>query len=90
MARSPSPAAQAARESFAARLRTIRRTAGLPGRQLADLAGWPGSKVSKVEHAVQTPTADDVKLWCLHCHAEDQLPDLLASLEVVEGMYVEW
>lgn len=54
------------------------------------MAGWQASKVSKIEHAVQAPVVEDVKVWCLHCHAEDQLADLLASLDVVEGMYVEW
>ncbi len=54
------------------------------------MANWQASKISKIEHAVQAPTVDDVKVWCRHCDTEDQLADLLASLDVVEGMYVEW
>jgi transcriptional regulator with XRE-family HTH domain len=30
---------------------------------LARRAGWPRSKVSKIEHARQTPTADDIRVW---------------------------
>jgi hypothetical protein len=63
--------------------------AGLTGRHLAALAGWQESKVSKIEHAAQAPSAADLRVWCLHCGAGDQLPDLLASLDSVESMYVE-
>jgi transcriptional regulator with XRE-family HTH domain len=86
----PSPAVQAAREAFGARLREVREGAGLTGRDLAVRAGWHSSKVSKIEHAVRAPSPDDVRAWCLHCEASDQLLDLLALLDSVEGMYVEW
>jgi transcriptional regulator with XRE-family HTH domain len=86
----PSQAVQAAREAFGARLRAIRESAALTGRELADLAGWHSSKVSKLEHAVRFPSVEDVRAWCVHCSAMAQLPDLLASLSTVEGMYVEW
>jgi hypothetical protein len=84
--RSPASPARAAREAFAARLRAIREEAGLTGRELAALAGWHGSKVSKIEHNVRAPSAQDVKTWVTHCAAPDQLPDLLAVLQTVEGM----
>jgi hypothetical protein len=62
----------------------------LTGRALAAAAGWHASKVTKIEHATRPPSADDVRAWAAHCGAEDQLPDLLAALRDVEGMYVEF
>lgn len=82
--------ARAAREAFATRLREIRQEAGLTGRDLARLTGWHQSKVSKIEHAAQPPSVQDVRVWAAHCGVEDQLPDLLAVLKSVEGMYVEF
>jgi transcriptional regulator with XRE-family HTH domain len=82
--------ARAAREAFAARLRALREEAGLTGRVLAAKAGWHASKVSKIEHSARPPSAEDVRLWAHHCAASDQLPDLLAALRAVEGMYVEF
>ncbi|OLB80112.1 MAG: DNA-binding protein [Actinobacteria bacterium 13_2_20CM_2_71_6] len=68
----------------------MRKNAGLTGRQLAQLAGWPNSKVSKIEYGKQTPTEDDVRAWCSHCAAGDQVADLIASVRHIEAMYVEW
>jgi transcriptional regulator with XRE-family HTH domain len=90
MLRSPSPAVQEAREAIGARLREIRLDAGLTGRDLATMAGWPFSKISKIEHARQAPSQADIRVWCQHCNAADQVPDLIASLQAVEGMWVEW
>jgi transcriptional regulator with XRE-family HTH domain len=85
-----SPGLDEARRAFAGRLREIRREAGLTGRDLARLTGWHSSKISRIEHAVQIPTIGDVTLWCENCKADDQTADLVASLHIVEGMYVEW
>jgi transcriptional regulator with XRE-family HTH domain len=79
-----------AREALGRRLRELRKNAGLTGRQLAELAGWPGSKVSKIEYGRQTPTASDIRTWCRLTGAEDQEPDLLAGVRDIEAMYVEW
>jgi transcriptional regulator with XRE-family HTH domain len=79
-----------AREALGHRLRDIRKDAGLTGRQLALLAGWQGSKVSKIEYGRQTPAEDDIRHWCQHCRADDQLADLLATVRHIEAMYVEW
>lgn len=87
---SASSPAQAAREAFGARLRGIREEAGLTGRALAAAAGWHASKVSKIEHATRAPSVDDLRVWVARCGAEDHLPDLLAALRAVEGMYVEF
>jgi transcriptional regulator with XRE-family HTH domain len=87
---SPSSSAQQALEALGARLRDIRTDAGLTGRDLGRLAGWHSSKVSKIEHAKQTPSAEDITAWCAHCRADGLAADLIASLRAAEGMYVEW
>jgi transcriptional regulator with XRE-family HTH domain len=79
-----------AREALGHRLRELRREARLTGRQLATLAGWPNSKVSKIEYGKQTPTEDDVRVWCAHCGADDHVADLVATVRHIEAMYVEW
>lgn len=81
--------AKEAREAFGERLRNLRKDAGLTGRQLSELAGWPGSKVSKIEYGKQTPTDDDVRVWCIHTRSADQIPDLIANLRNVETAYLE-
>lgn len=79
-----------AREALGHRLRDLRRDAGLNGRQLADLAGWHSSKVSKIEYGKQTPSEDDIRTWCLHTNSGDQITDLIATVRHIEAMYVEW
>jgi len=79
-----------AREALGHRLRDIRRDAGLSGRQLAGIAGWHSSKISKIEYGKQTPSEDDIRTWCHHTGANDQRPDLIATVRNVEAMYVEW
>ncbi|WP_024802884.1 helix-turn-helix transcriptional regulator [Nocardia sp. BMG51109] len=79
-----------AREALGGRLRDIRKDAGLSGVQLAELAGWHSSKVSKIESGKQTPAETDIRIWCRHCKAGQQLPDLIATLRNVEAAYVEW
>lgn len=79
-----------AREVLGTRLRELRRDAGLTGRDLASLAGWHSSKVSRIEYGKQNPSEDDIRAWCLHTHAEDQVRDLIASLRGIEALWVEW
>ncbi|MFI6816109.1 helix-turn-helix domain-containing protein [Nonomuraea sp. NPDC050328] len=71
-------------------MRSIRKDAGLLGRQLAERAGWDASKVSRIECGRRPPSADDVRVWCEVCGAADQAPDLVSSLEAIEGTYVTW
>lgn len=87
---SPSSSVQQAREALGARLREIRTDAGLTGQGLAARARWHSSKVSRIELGTQNPSPDDIRAWCQHCGAEHQTRDLLASLQAVEGMWVEW
>lgn len=80
---------QAARQALGRRLREIRQDAGLSGRALAELCTWHFTKVSKLENGVTTPSTQDLNLWCLHCDAQAQLPDLVATMRGIERMYVE-
>lgn len=82
--------AKEAREAFGERLRNLRKDAGLTGRQLSELAGWHSSKVSRIEYGKQTPTDADLRAWCTHARADEQLPDLIANLRNVEASYLEW
>lgn len=79
-----------ARESLGVRLRDIRKDAGLSGRQLALLAGWQSSKISKIEYGKQTPSEADIHAWCQQCGTPDQVEDLVATVRNIESMYVEW
>jgi transcriptional regulator with XRE-family HTH domain len=82
--------ADQARAALGIRLRDIRRDSGLSGVQLAAATDWQSSKISKIEHGKQTPSETDLRLWCEHCNAVSQLPDLIASVRAVETQYAEW
>lgn len=82
--------AQKAKRDFGARLGEIRKAAGFTGRALATSCGWHESKVSRIENGKTSPSADDIRTWARHCDAADQIPDLVAALEAIEGMFVEW
>lgn len=73
-----------------ARLRELRRSARLTGRQLAEQLGWHPSKVSKIESGRQTASEADVTAWARTCGAATELPDLLAGLRVIDDQYVEF
>lgn len=79
-----------ARQALGQQLRDLRKDAGLTGRGLAVLAGWHSSKISKIEHGKQTPSEDDIRLWCRHTSAESHISDLIAGARDIESMYVEW
>ncbi|NEW25777.1 helix-turn-helix domain-containing protein [Nocardia cyriacigeorgica] len=81
---------QEAREALGKRLREIRRDAGVTGRELAARAGWHESKVSRIEHGKCKPSSQDIRAYCRHCAADDQLADLLASLHNVDAAYLEY
>jgi transcriptional regulator with XRE-family HTH domain len=82
--------ADQARVSLGVRLRDIRRDAGLSGTELAQQSGWLSSKVSKIEHGKQTPSEEDLRIWCEHCRALDELPDLIAAVRSIETQFAEW
>jgi transcriptional regulator with XRE-family HTH domain len=74
-----------------ARLREIRKDAGLTARALAAAAGWPNhTRVSKLEHGVQSPSDQDIRDWCRACGAVQQVPDLIATARATESAYLEF
>ena len=87
---SPSSSAKQAQEALGARLREIRKDAGLSGRALAAATGQHFTRVSKLEHGVQTPSGQDIRDWCQACGAEEQIPDLIATARIVQSAYLEF
>ena len=87
---SPSSSARQAQKALGARLRDIRKDAGLSGRALAAATGQHYTRVSKIENGVQAPTDNDIRDWCRTCTAEPQIPDLIATARAVESAYLEF
>ncbi|MEV6770268.1 helix-turn-helix transcriptional regulator [Nocardia sp. NPDC051030] len=85
-----SDSVQEAREALGKRLREIRRDAGITGRELSAREGWHESKVSRIEHGKARPSTADLRAYCAHCDASEQLPDLLASLHNIDSAWLEW
>ena len=79
-----------ARNALGKRLRELRSSAGLNGRQLAESLSWPPSKVSKLENGHQTPTDDDIRGWTAVTNCERDTEALLASLHTLEVQHAEW
>lgn len=48
------------------------------------------SKVSKIEHGGQSPTADDIQAWCRAVDNEAAIESLLSDLHTIETRYQEW
>lgn len=71
-------------------LRTLRKDAGMTGKQLAAVLSWSPSKISKIENAQQTPTEADICDWAMATHAEQKIDDLLAFLRTVTVQHAEW
>ncbi len=86
----PYSTARQAQEALGVRLRELRKDAGLTGRALATATGQHFTRVSKIEHGVQPPADGDIREWCRACGAEDQVPDLIATLRAVESAYLEF
>ncbi|MGV9540334.1 helix-turn-helix domain-containing protein [Nocardia beijingensis] len=79
-----------AKQALGKRLRELRQNAGLTGVELARRMGCDQSKVSKVEYGKTKPTDADIRAWCFHTGAEDQIPDLIANVRDLEAAYLEW
>lgn len=79
-----------AKEALGNQLRELRLSAGLKGTELARLAGWHQSKVSKIEYGKTKPTEQDIHAWCQHTGSEQHLADLIASVRNIEAAYLEW
>ncbi|WP_123815959.1 helix-turn-helix domain-containing protein [Myceligenerans xiligouense] len=85
-----SPRIREGRTALGARLRDLRRAAGMTGQQLAESLAWARSKVSKIENAHQPPTDDDVRAWCVATNSADQVESLLAELHTLQTRHQEW
>ena len=81
---------QQAREALGARLREIRKDANLTARALAAAMGSHFTKVSKIENGARSPSEDDIRAWCTACYAQDQIPDVIATVRHVASMYHEY
>lgn len=90
MTTNPSSSAKEAQRALGIRLRDLRKDAGLSGRDLATATEQHYTRVSKIENGVQAPTDEDIREWCRVCSAEDQAPDLIATLRALESAYVEF
>ena len=92
MTKATSSSAQTARQRLADQLREIRLDSKLSGRALALSAGWHGgSKVSKIEHGVRPPSAEDIQDWCRACGVDEgRVADLIAELRAVESTWLDW
>jgi transcriptional regulator with XRE-family HTH domain len=85
-----SSSVQQARDALGKRLREIRKDSGLTARELAARAGWHESKCSRLENGRTGPSDDDLRVWMLHCGAEDLTEDLIATARNIDGAYIEW
>jgi transcriptional regulator with XRE-family HTH domain len=86
----PTSSGTQARKELGARLRQIRKAAGLTGKAVAEATGQHATRVSRVEHGTQPPTERQIRDWCTACGADDEAPDLLATARSVESAYLEW
>ena len=86
----PSSSVRHAQEQLGARLRELRKDAGLSARALATATGQHFTRVSKLEHGVQAPSDQDIREWCRACGADDQVPDLIATVRAAQSAYLEF
>ena len=86
----PSSSVQQARRELGARLRQLRKAAGLTGKQLAAATGQHFTRISRIENGGQAATERNIRDWCTLCNAADQIPDLLATAQSIESAYLEW
>lgn len=70
--------------------RDLRERVDLTATELARLAGWHRTKMSKLEHCVTSPSVEDIRTWCLLYGAPELTEDLIASAKAVSSAYVEW
>jgi transcriptional regulator with XRE-family HTH domain len=79
-----------ARSALGKRLRELRMSAGITGRQLAESLSWPASKVSKLENGRQTPANQDIRDWTRITGSESETDALLASLHTLGIQHADW
>ncbi|MFJ9587296.1 helix-turn-helix domain-containing protein [Streptomyces acidicola] len=84
---------QRAREELGRRLRELRVESSdgrLTGTELAQLLGWPQSKVSKLENGRQTPTDEDLRAWAEAVGQPAVCAELRARLKGFESHIRSW
>lgn len=81
---------QQAREALGARLREMRKDAQLSARALALRLGWHYTKVSKLETGDRSPSESDIREWCAALGADDQIPELIATVRHVASVHHEY
>ncbi|MFD6186350.1 helix-turn-helix domain-containing protein [Streptomyces goshikiensis] len=81
---------QSARVALGARLRELRAEAGVNGKDFADLIGWQGSKVSRLENGKQTATEADMDAWAAAAGVPEQAADLRCRLKGLESQQRSW
>ncbi|GAA1673379.1 helix-turn-helix transcriptional regulator [Fodinicola feengrottensis] len=86
---SPSSSVQHDRRQLGARLRQLRKAAGLTGRQLGEATAQDSTRVSKLENGVQEPTDQDLVTWCTACGALDQVESLRTEVRRISTAYLE-
>jgi transcriptional regulator with XRE-family HTH domain len=86
----PTSSGAQARRELGARLRRIRKAAGLTGRVVAETTGQHVTRVSRIENGAQPPTEQQIRDWCTACGVPDEIPDLLATARSVESAYLEY
>jgi transcriptional regulator with XRE-family HTH domain len=86
----PSSSGVQARRELGARLRQLRKAAGLTGGEVARATDQHVTRISRIENGRQPPTEANIRAWCAVCGAEDQLADLLATARSIETAYMEW
>ncbi|GAA4924288.1 helix-turn-helix domain-containing protein [Actinoplanes utahensis] len=90
MSTDPSSSVHQSRKELGARLRVMRKAAGLTLKELAASTSMHFTRASRIENGGQPPTERNLIDWCTACGAEDQLPDLLATAQSIESAYLEW
>jgi transcriptional regulator with XRE-family HTH domain len=85
----PSSSVLEARKELGARLRQLRKTAGLTGKQLAEVTGQHFTRISRIENGAQSPTERNIREWCAACGAADQIPALVATAQAIESAHLE-
>ena len=90
MSTDPTSSGAQARKELGARLRQIRKAAGLTGKAVAEATGQHVTRVSRIENGTQPPTEQQIRDWCTACGVPDEIPDLLATARSVESAYLEW
>jgi len=72
-------------------LRALRRRTGLSGKEFAAQLGWHASRVSRLEHGRQIPTAADLRAWSALCQvSRGESAELTGLLRRAEAEHRDW